>query len=65
VPTGDESDFQLRIVAHTTVLERLRTEDDTHLIEKEKRYFGKRSFRAALPKSINRPAESCGAVYGL
>ena len=44
--TRDESDFQLRIVVHPTVLERLRTEDEMHLIEMEKRYFGKLSFRA-------------------
>jgi ribonuclease G len=44
--TRDESDFQLRIVVHPTVLERLRTEDEKHLIEIEKRYFGKLSFRA-------------------
>ena len=42
----DESDFQLRIVVHPTVLERLRTEDEKLLIEMEKRYFGKLSFRA-------------------
>ena len=42
----DESDFQLRIVVNSTVLERLRTEDEKHLIEMEKRYFGKLSFRA-------------------
>ena len=42
----DESDFQLRIVVHPTVLERLRTEDERLLIELEKRYFGKLSFRA-------------------
>lgn len=42
----DESDFQLRIVVHPTILERLRTEDEKHLIEMEKRYFGKLSFRA-------------------
>ena len=42
----DESDFQLRIVVHPTVLDRLRTEDEKHLIELEKRYFGKLSFRA-------------------
>ena len=41
----DESDFQLRIVVHPSVLERLRTEDEKHLIEIEKRYFGKLSFR--------------------
>jgi len=44
--TRDESDFQLRIVVHPTILERLRTEDEKHLIELEKRYFGKLSFRA-------------------
>ncbi len=42
----DESDFELRIVVHPTVLERLRTEDEKLLIEMEKRYFGKLSFRA-------------------
>jgi len=42
----DESDFQLRIVVHSSVLERLRTEDEKLLIEMEKRYFGKLSFRA-------------------
>jgi ribonuclease G len=42
----DESDFQLRIVVHPTILERLRNEDEKHLIELEKRYFGKLSFRA-------------------
>jgi len=42
----DESDFQLRIVVHPTILDRLRTEDEKHLIEIEKRYFGKLSFRA-------------------
>ncbi len=43
--TRDETDFQLLIVVHPTVLERLRTEDEKHLIEMEKRYFGKLSFR--------------------
>lgn len=42
----DESDFQLRIVVNPSVLERLRTEDEKLLIEMEKRYFGKLSFRA-------------------
>ncbi|HPY30063.1 MAG TPA: Rne/Rng family ribonuclease [Verrucomicrobiota bacterium] len=42
----DESDFQLRIVVHPKVLERLRTQDEKLLIEMEKRYFGKLSFRA-------------------
>jgi ribonuclease G len=42
----DESDFQLRIAVHPTVLERLRTEDEQLLIDLEKRYFGKLSFRS-------------------
>ena len=42
----DESDFQLRIVVNPTVLSRLRTEDEKLLIDLEKRYFGKLSFRA-------------------
>lgn len=42
----DESDFQLRIVVNPKVLERLRTEDERLLIEMEKKYFGKLSFRA-------------------
>jgi ribonuclease G len=41
----DESDFQLRIVVHPAVLQRLRTEDDQLLTEIEKRYFGKLLFR--------------------
>src|SRR5580765_7648519 len=41
----DESDFQLMIVVHPTVLERLRTEDERLIIEMEKRYFGKLTFR--------------------
>jgi ribonuclease G len=44
--TRDESDFQLRIVVNPTVLERLRTEDEKLLIDMEKKYFGKLSFRA-------------------
>jgi ribonuclease G len=44
--TRDENDFQLRIVVHPTVLDRLRNEDEKHLIAMEKRYFGKLSFRA-------------------
>jgi ribonuclease G len=44
--TRDESDFQLRIVVNPTVLERLRTEDEKLLIDMEKKYFGKMSFRA-------------------
>jgi len=42
----DESDFQLRIVVNSTVLDRLRKEDEHLLIDLEKRYFGKLSFRA-------------------
>lgn len=42
----DESDFQLRIAVHPSVLERLRKEDEKILIELEKKYFGKLSFRA-------------------
>jgi len=42
----DESDFQLRIVVHPSVLDRLKNEDEKLLIEMEKRYFGKLSFRA-------------------
>ena len=41
----DESDFQLRIVVHPSVLDRLRNEDEQIIIEMEKRYFGKLSFR--------------------
>jgi ribonuclease G len=41
----EESDFQLLIVVHPTILDRLRTEDEKHLIEIEKRYFGKLNFR--------------------
>jgi ribonuclease G len=42
----DESDFQLRIVVHPSILSRLRNEDEKLLIELEKRYFGRLSFRA-------------------
>ncbi|MGO8696961.1 MAG: Rne/Rng family ribonuclease [Limisphaerales bacterium] len=41
----DDSDFQLRIAVHPTVLDRLRTEDEKLIIDMEKRYFGKLSFR--------------------
>ena len=43
--TRDESDFQLKIVVHSSVLERLNTEDKTIINEMEKRYYGKLSFR--------------------
>ena len=54
----DESDFQLRIVVNPTVLERLRTEDEKHLIEMEKRYFGKLSFRGE-PEHARRAVQDC------
>jgi len=41
----DESDFQLRIISHPAVLERLRKEDEQILIEMEKKFFGKLTFR--------------------
>ncbi|HEX7858738.1 MAG TPA: Rne/Rng family ribonuclease [Verrucomicrobiae bacterium] len=41
----DETDFQLRIVVNPTVLDRLQTEDEKLIVELEKRYFGKLSFR--------------------
>src|SRR3954468_639685 len=44
--TRDESDFQLQIVVHPTVRERLRTEDQQLITDLEKRYYGKLSFRA-------------------
>ena len=42
----DDSDFQLRIVVHPTVLQRLRTEDEKLLTEMEKRFFGKLLYRS-------------------
>ena len=44
-PRSDE-DFQLRIISHPTVLDRLRKEDEKILIEMEKKFFGKLTFRA-------------------
>jgi ribonuclease G len=41
----DDSDFQLRIIVPTPVLERLKGEDERLLIEMEKKYYGKLSFR--------------------
>jgi ribonuclease G len=41
----DESDFQLKIVVHPTVLQRLRTEDEKLITEMEKRYYGKLTFQ--------------------
>jgi ribonuclease G len=42
----EESDFKLRVNVHTTVLERLRNEDEDIFIDMEKRYLVKISFRA-------------------
>ena len=42
----DSSDFKLLIIVNSRVLNRLRTEDKKLLIDMEKRYFGKLSFRA-------------------
>ena len=42
----EESDFQLKVVVHPLVLDRLRIEDEQLLIEMEKKYYGKLSFRA-------------------
>ena len=42
----DESDFQLRIVVHPNVMHRLKNEDEKVLIEMEKKFFGKLTFRA-------------------
>ncbi|MDX1953813.1 MAG: Rne/Rng family ribonuclease [Verrucomicrobiota bacterium] len=41
----DESDFELRIFVNPSVLQRLRSEDEQLIIEMEKRYYGKLSFR--------------------
>ena len=40
-----EEDFQLKIVCNPTVLDRLRTRDEQLLIDLEKRFFAKLSFR--------------------
>jgi ribonuclease G len=42
----DESDFQLKIVVHPSVLTRLKTEDEKLINEMEKRYYGKLLFRS-------------------
>jgi ribonuclease G len=42
----DESDFQLRIVVHPKVMDRLKNEDEKVLIELEKKFFGKLTFRS-------------------
>ena len=44
-PRTDE-DFQLRVVSHPAVLDRLRKEDEQILIDMEKKFFGKLTFRA-------------------
>lgn len=41
----DESDFQLRIVVQPSVYERMRREDEKFIIELEKKFFGRISFR--------------------
>ena len=41
----DESDYQLMIVVNPKVFNRLRTEDEEIVIQMEKKYFGKLSFR--------------------
>lgn len=43
----DESDFQLKIVVHPDVMQRLRNEDEQILIDMEKKFFGKLTFRSA------------------
>ena len=44
--TRDESDFQLKIVVHPSVLSRFTNEDKQLVNEMEKRYYGKLSFRS-------------------
>ncbi len=44
----DESDFQLRVHCTQLVLDRLRTQDEKLLIELEKKFFAKLSFRPEL-----------------
>jgi ribonuclease G len=41
----DESDFQIKVVCNPKVLERLRTRDEQLLIDLEKKFFAKLSFR--------------------
>ncbi len=41
----DESDFQVKVVCNPKVLERLRTRDEQLLIDLEKKFFAKLSFR--------------------
>lgn len=44
----DESDFLLRVHCHPTVLDRLKTEDEKLLIELEKKFFVRLTFRPEL-----------------
>ena len=44
--TRDESDFQLKIVVHPSVLTRFSNEDKQLINEMEKRYYGKLTFRS-------------------
>jgi ribonuclease G len=41
----DDSDFQIRIHTHPSVLERMRSQDERLLIELEKRFYAKLTFR--------------------
>ncbi len=59
--TRDESDFQLNIVVHPTVRERLRTEDQQLITDLEKRYYG----RLTLKSDPNLHAEEFRIVNGL
>ena len=42
----DESDYQLMIVVSPPLFKRLKNEDEEFIINLEKRYFGKLSFRS-------------------
>ena len=57
----DESDFQLQIVVHPTIRERLRTEDQQLITDLEKRYYGK----LTLKSDPNLHAEEFRIVNGL
>jgi len=57
----DESDFQLQIVVHPTVRERLRTEDQQLITDLEKRYYGK----LTLKSDANLHAEEFRIVNGI
>ncbi|MBG87123.1 MAG: ribonuclease E/G [Verrucomicrobiales bacterium] len=42
----DESDFQLRVIVNPAVMERFKKEDEQILIDMEKKFFGKLTFRS-------------------